>query len=162
MWYVLSYIHHFLASNSRHGTHSPFVYALADQVIYNRDNKKIGQVEFPAECNLKYKPLLNKILVYLSITKVSKDDHNTSADAYWICSPEDMDVEKVLNAVKGGKLVILDEPYKRAHRKFWRTMIKDPRVIVSINLFHFGIVLHREGQYKEDFLLRYTKISAIG
>lgn|SRR5690606_24822199 len=157
MWYVLSYIHHFFISNSRHGTHSPFVYALADQVIYNRDHKTINQVDFPAGCNLKYKPLLNKILAYLSITTVSQNDSNTSADAYWICSPEKADVEKLLNAVKGGKMVILDGPYKRAHRKFWKTMINDPRVIVSINLFHFGVVLHREGQHKEDFLLRYSK-----
>src|SRR5690606_3191570 len=39
MRYYFDYIYHFLVSNSRHGTHSPFVYALTEKVIYNPSYK---------------------------------------------------------------------------------------------------------------------------
>ncbi|MGH2623250.1 MAG: hypothetical protein ACRDE7_06275 [Sphingobacterium sp.] len=155
MRYVLSYIYHFFISNSRHGTHSPFVYALAEQVIYNRQYKLKRHVEFLVGVRLTYKPLLEKILDYLLISTVSKEANNNLGEACWSCSPVEMKVEEVLMAIEAGKLVIVDQPYKKSNRKFWKTIIKDPRVIVSINLFHFGLLMYRQGQQKEDFLLRY-------
>jgi predicted O-methyltransferase YrrM len=33
--FIIDYLRHYLTSNSRHGTHSPFVYKLTDEVIYD-------------------------------------------------------------------------------------------------------------------------------
>ncbi|MBN2616225.1 MAG: class I SAM-dependent methyltransferase [Bacteroidales bacterium] len=39
--------------------------------------------------------------------------------------------------------------------KAWKTIKKDPRVIVSIDLFWMGIVFFRKGMPKQDFVIRY-------
>lgn len=38
--FILDYLKHYLSSNSRHGTHSPFAYKLTDEVIYDFKFKK--------------------------------------------------------------------------------------------------------------------------
>jgi predicted O-methyltransferase YrrM len=39
--FIIAYFKHQLTANNRHGTHSPFVYRLADEVIYDFSNKKV-------------------------------------------------------------------------------------------------------------------------
>ena len=39
--FIIAYIKHKLTANNRHGTHSPFVYKLADEVIYDFSSKKV-------------------------------------------------------------------------------------------------------------------------
>lgn len=39
--FVIAYFKHQLTANNRHGTHSPFVYSLADEVIYDFSDKKV-------------------------------------------------------------------------------------------------------------------------
>lgn len=46
--FAADYLKHQLAANSRHGTHSPFVYRLADEVIYNFSSKD-SYVEIEAQ-----------------------------------------------------------------------------------------------------------------
>lgn len=41
--FISSYLKHRITAKSRHGTHSPFVYKLVDEVIYNFSAKKIYQ-----------------------------------------------------------------------------------------------------------------------
>jgi predicted O-methyltransferase YrrM len=53
--FVIKYIQHRLGANTRHGTHSPFVYQLADEVIYDFSAKKVYQ---PIE-DLRKKNLAN-------------------------------------------------------------------------------------------------------
>lgn len=39
--FIIAYFKHQLTANNRHGTHSPFVYRLADEVIYDFSDKKV-------------------------------------------------------------------------------------------------------------------------
>ena len=39
--FIIDYIRHYLTSHSRHGTHSPFVYKLTDEVIYDFKSKTV-------------------------------------------------------------------------------------------------------------------------
>src|SRR4051812_39375952 len=39
--FIADYLQHRLTAKSRHGTHSPFVYQLADEVIYDFSAKKV-------------------------------------------------------------------------------------------------------------------------
>lgn len=42
--FILAQLKHQLTANNRHGTHSPFVYKLADEVIYDFSSKKVYEV----------------------------------------------------------------------------------------------------------------------
>ena len=52
--FVVDYFKHRLTSKSRHGTHSPFVYKLVDEVIYDFSAKKVYE-----DIELQRKKLLN-------------------------------------------------------------------------------------------------------
>lgn len=151
MRYYFDYIYHFFVSNSRHGTHSPFVYALTEKVIYNPNYKGQNFVEFPEGFKPNYIPLLKKIWSFWEVNTLSKDLQDMGAQSYWIDGKEDADV--ILSLIDAGKIIVFHEPYQQ--KRLWKKLIADPRVTVSINLFHFGILLKREGQRKQDFLLRY-------
>ena len=151
MRYYFDYIFHFLVSNSRHGTHSPFVYALTEKVIYNPSYKSPNFVKFPEDFNPDYFPLLKKILSFWEANELSMDLKNLEAQSYWIDGKADSDL--ILPLIDAGKFIVFHEPYK--HKEQWKKLITDQRVTVSINLFHFGILLKRDGQRKQDFLLRY-------
>ncbi|MGO1519937.1 MAG: hypothetical protein ACTHZ1_01050 [Sphingobacterium sp.] len=156
MRYALQNIYHFLVSNSRHGTHSPFVYALTDQVIYNSSYKPRRFIAFPAGFNPPYLNLLRKILSFWEIDNLSEDLQDQHSQAFWLGLNSQVDLEQLLSMVSRGKILIVHAPYNKQQQRLWRSLIRDTRVVVSINLFHFGIVLHRDGQRKENFLLRYS------
>lgn len=155
MRYVVRYFYHFLVSNSRHGTHSPFVYALADSVIYNPHYQPDYSLEVPPGFNPSYFKLLQKILAFWKVDKISADLQDQDSPAFWLDSNDRVDMEQVLEMVHRGKVCIVHAPYSRGGHRVWKQLIQDPRVIVSLNLFHFGMLIHRQGQTKENFLLRY-------
>jgi len=68
---AVPYLLHRFTSKNRHGLHSPFVYNLLDQVIYNRSQKKaysnlknITKI-LPADGNRKNSPRVNELLYRL-------------------------------------------------------------------------------------------------
>lgn len=154
MRYFLYYIYHYFISNSRHGTHSPFVYALADQVVYNKEYQADASVSYPDSFQVTYQQLLHRILSYLEVSSLSNSLGAESVDAFWVHRVQDEDIETILNLIAAGKIVVMDKPYSKYQFKAWKDLISDQRVTVSINLFHFGILLKRDAQHKEDFLLR--------
>jgi len=127
------------------------VYALTEKVIYNPSYKGQNFVEFPEGFNPNYFPLLKKIWSFWEVNTLSKDLQDKDAQSYWIDGKEDSEV--ILSLIDAGKIIVFHEPYKQ--KRQWKKLIADQRVTVSINLFHFGILLKREGQRKQDFLLRY-------
>lgn len=82
---------------------------------------------------------------------LSDDLQNPDAQSYLVNGEEDSEV--ILPLIDAGKIIVFHEPYKQ--KRQWKKLIADQRVTVSINLFHFGILLKRDGQRKQDFLLRY-------
>jgi len=127
------------------------VYALTEKVIYNPSYKSQNFVEFPEGFNPNYFSLLKKIWSFWEVNALSKDLQDMDAQSYWIDGKEDSEV--ILPLIDAGKIIVFHEPYKQ--KWLWKELIADQRVTVSINLFHFGILLKREGQRKQDFLLRY-------
>jgi len=127
------------------------VYALTEKVIYNPSYKGHNFVEFPEGFKPNYFSLLKKIWSFWEVNTLSEDLQDMDVQSFWIDGKEDSEV--ILSLIDAGKIIVFHEPYKQ--KRQWKKLIADKRVTVSINLFHFGILLKREGQRKQDFLLRY-------
>ncbi|WP_394340996.1 O-methyltransferase [Pedobacter yulinensis] len=69
MQFVLDYLRHRLTAKSRHGTHSPFVYKLADEVIYNFEATQDAQI-----IEKQRKKLLNDDR-YITVTDLGAGSH---------------------------------------------------------------------------------------
>ncbi|WP_437920817.1 hypothetical protein [Sphingobacterium sp. LRF_L2] len=149
--YNWALIKHFFISNSRHGTHSPFVYGLTENVIYTHDYKA-APVEFPFDFSACYKFLLRDLLSFLNIRSIAYFPFSENNEALW-ADLGTVSEEEIIEAVRAGKIVVIHEPTKS--KKKWDRLIHNPAVVVSINLFHFGVLMQRKGQQKENFVLRY-------
>lgn len=155
MFYIWKQIIHFFVSNSRHGTHSPFVYALADQVIYVPSATCRQRTILPEGFSAGYRDLLADILSHWSIPNLTEYPELVNTSAVWV-TQEPFTVGELVELVGEGKIVIVHEPYRTKHSlKKWQALCHDPTIVISIDLFHFGVVLQRTGQRKEHFFLRY-------
>lgn len=152
MLYHLDLVGHFFSAHSRHGTHSPFVYKLASQVIYcNKFDRGVGEIVVNCTWNdpPRYLGLVEEILIHLGIYTL--EDHGAGA-AYWADFRKDT-VTELVGRIEKGQLLVVHEPHLDVSK--WKTLIHNDGVTVSIDLFHFGLVLKRSGQRKENFSLRF-------
>ncbi|SMG22187.1 hypothetical protein SAMN05660862_1406 [Sphingobacterium psychroaquaticum] len=155
MRYYWELVKHFFLANSRHGTHSPFVYKLADTVIYRAPRVDGVGLKFPVHFSVRYAALLNDMLVFMGLQSVGDLSTTVPTDAVWLDLTE-VSVIEVKKLVKAGMVVVVHEPYRtRETLAKWRSLIADHDLQVSIDLFHFGLLLHRDEQRKENFVLRY-------
>lgn len=140
MRYYYDFIWHYFVANSRHGTHSPFVYKMADEVIYKSEDRALrGEGERSSEY------LISEIQRFYS-------------DARSIVVPDirSLSVEEVLSLQKEYDFIFLNNIYKgNGNKQKWSALVADPNVIVSIDLFYFGIIIPRKEQPKENFRLRF-------
>lgn len=153
--YSTQRIKHYLRSNSRHGTHSPFVYKLADEVIY------IDRVQRHRNTAKRKEAMLAELIAYFGEYRLTAyrigQGKTDLLDIDW-CDISDIASGEELNLSKfqENDILILDKIYADIDmQKIWGVIKCDSRVTVSIDLFHFGIISFRCGQRKEDFSLRF-------
>lgn len=145
---ILRYILHFLGSNSRHGTHSPFVYALAEQVIYKRGWNT-------GKATKGYKRLLSEIADHFEVTYTSMPSDHGKDKALWLTNPQ-ISVEELVLWQHQFRYIVLEHIHRSAEdRNRWRSLQGDERFVVTIDLFFFGLVFYRTEQSKQHFKLRY-------
>lgn len=141
---------HYLSSNSRHGTHSPFVYKLADEVIYRPLVKGGGEYkQRPVAC------LMQEIAFYYSTTIVTSP--GTEKDnTILLLDVREVEVDAITIFQKKHTMLFLKDIYKsKASKKKWSALLADHRIIVTIDLFYFGIVIYRNEQPKAHYKLRF-------
>lgn len=157
MRYYWDLIQHFFVSNSRHGTHSPFVYGLAVNAIYAPSRGYTHHINVPLGFKPRYKKLLLHILVRMEKKEVAYFQQTKDADVLWVNLKETpTPIPDIIEAVRQGRLIVVHEPFRsRETKRIWQELIQSSDVVVSINLFHFGLLVYREGQRKENFRLRY-------
>lgn len=155
MRYYWDLIGHFFVANSRHGTHSPFVYDLASRVIYSVSRWKTDKVGVPSDFNPKYRSLLLGILNHMDVKELGYLDQSDHEEALFT-DLRNTSANKITKAVRRGKVIIVHEPFlTRKTKRIWQQLVQSADVVVSINLFHFGILIYRKEQRKENFRLRY-------
>lgn len=175
MNYMLKYWRHYFVSHSRHGTHSPFVYKLVDEVIYQKTSKASAS-ELPATIQNKSKVEQKKYALMDRLLRTfAYDNFNYWADrpqesyasllqqqcgsyAYrhiYYIDREDLDLN-FLGNVGDRDLFIINEPHQSKKREaYWDKIKKDDRVVVTIDLYRVGLVFFRKEQRKENFLIRF-------
>lgn len=154
--FYVDYIIHFLLAHSRHGTHSPFVYRLVDEVIYaNRQ---------PGEPYDKVKRLTARLIDrFQPSTVYSLADEQPQVSALDFVVIDQANHKKAVARLSelwprlhSGSVLLLLGPYRNAEAKaLWQLIKAKPDVTVTIDLFSVGVVFFHSGQAKEDFKIRY-------
>lgn len=156
---------HHLTSKSRHGTHSPHVYALLDRWVYNK-GKVIKELNWSIPENVisnKIKKVLLRILPYYNIQNViCLDTQNVEFDYTKTAIIVARNVLKtnerffLENFVSKGGIIIWYEMYidKRRKRE-WYDFVSRSCVTLSLDFFHFGFAYQRVEQHSERFRLKY-------
>lgn len=146
---------HFVLAKSRHGTHSPFVYRLVDEVIYPK-----RRMDEPRD---KIERLTARLIDRCKPFQVLKLDSGHPAEPADFVVAEGYDAERIANELAilwpkfhNGSVLILHDIYRNADMKrLWRILKIKPEVTVTIDLFWAGLVFFHPGQAKEHFRIRY-------
>ncbi|MNO01036.1 hypothetical protein D3C81_2210710 [compost metagenome] len=66
------------------------------------------------------------------------------------------DYQRILFEMREDDIIIVDSPHlSKDQEKSWRFLKQHSKIVVTIDLFHLGLVFFRKGQRKEDFIIRF-------
>lgn len=153
--FYLDQLMHFALAKSRHGTHSPFVYRLVDEVIYPK--RRMGE---PRDKVLR---LTARLIDQYKPYQVYKLDSRQPAGPADFVIAEGCDAERIAAQLatlwpkfhSGSVLILNDINRNAAMKQLWRTLKIKPEVVITIDLFWMGLVFFHVGQTKEHFRIRY-------
>jgi hypothetical protein len=162
--FFADYIKHRLTAKSRHGTHSPFVYKLVDEVIYDFSIKKVYE-----DLEKQRKKLLNDGKVSLSprlaqlLYRLANNHPPLSPQLDFVYVNGDRTKETTLNyfytyllKVHEGSLLVFNDIYRNKGMKVaWEEIKSHPQVTVTIDLFWMGLVYFKKDQVKEHFKIKF-------
>ena len=153
--FYIDYIRHFLVSHSRHGTHSPFVYRLVDEVIYapvckeeprDKVERLVGRLirRFnPRTIFRTGDPLPLQPLDFVITRNMDADTLAVQLQEFWL-------------QLHPNSVLVVNGIYRtRKMKELWRTVQELTDVTVTIDLFYVGLVFFRTGQAKENFRIRF-------
>lgn len=154
--FYVDYVFHLLQADSRHGTHSPFVYKLVDEVVYAPRQ--------PGEPRDKVQRLTARLIDRFqpgTVHALGQERLPASRLDFVVidCSnPEKLaaHLDTIWPRLHAGSVLVLSHLYRNIVAKaLWRSVKAKPQVTVTIDLFRMGLVFLHAGQAKEDFKIRY-------
>jgi len=178
---IQSYLQFLWHSKNEHGVHSPFVFLLLTQGLYNRKIKlPVADLSTYKGVNSKKSRLLFKIVHYFSpksilivgdttfekeVMALANPKSNIDIEnAIYNCiyfssiptnSITNETVEQLILTVENDSFWILEDIHANAAAEaLWETLKQNPKVTVTIDTYHFGLVFFRKEQAKEHFIIR--------
>lgn len=178
---IQSYLQFLWHSKNEHGVHSPFVFLLLTQGLYNKKIKlPVADLSTSKGVNSKKSRLLFKIVRYFSPKSILiVGDATFEKEVMALASPKsniDIDnaiynciyfrsirtnsisketVEQLILTVENDSFWILEDIHANAAAEaLWQTLQQNPKVTVTIDTYHFGLVFFRREQVKEHFIIR--------
>ena len=180
---IQSYLQFLWHSKNEHGVHSPFVFLLLTQGLYNKKIKlPVADLSTYKGVNSKKSRLLFKIVHYFSPKSILiVGDTTFEKEVIALANPKakidiDIDnviynciyfssiptnsitnetVEQLILTVENDSFWILENIHANAAAEaLWQTLKQNPKVTVTIDTYHFGLVFFRREQVKEHFIIR--------
>ena len=178
---IQSYLQFLWHSKNEHGVHSPFVFLLLTKGLYTKKVRLAADaLSNPNKSVSRKQQLLYKIIRYfepksiltigatpseievirLGSPKASFDIDSTSYHSIFIHSDElatitNERLEQLLKTTENDSFWILENIHaNRVAEAFWSNLKSNPKVTVTIDTFHFGLVFFRKEQVEEHFILR--------
>lgn len=180
---ISSYLQFLWHSKNEHGVHSPFVFLLLTQGLYNKKIKlPVADLSTYKGVNSKKSRLLSKIVRYFSPKSIlivgdttfekevmalanPKSTINIALDsAIYNCiyfssiginSITNETIKQLVLTVENDSFWILEDIHANAATEaLWQTLQQNPKVTVTIDTYHFGLVFFRREQAKEHFIIR--------
>lgn len=180
---IQSYLQFLWHSKNEHGVHSPFVFLLLTQGLYNKKIKlPVADLSACKGVNSKKSRLLFKIVHYFSPKSILiVGDTTFEKEVMALSNPKatidiDIDnaiynciyfssiginsittetVEQLILTIENDSFWILEDIHANAGTEaLWQTLQQNPKVTVTIDTYHFGLVFFRREQVKEHFIIR--------
>ena len=180
---IQSYLQFLWHSKNEHGVHSPFVFLLLTQGLYNKKLRlTANDLSNQNERVSKKQQLLYKIIRYFepkSILTIGANPFEKEIIALgnpkaiidididiaiyncvYIHSQEfqfitNERIEQLLNTTENDSFWIVENIHANAGAEaLWKILKQNPKVTITIDTYHFGLVFFRREQVEEHFIIR--------
>lgn len=164
LYALFQYIHYKWHAKTRHGIHSPFVYAFIDNVLRKQEKNFAADIVHYFQCKEihfwgtkgKAYDAVAKALpdMRIHIVNVSEDAAKLSPpDLIWIDGAPPEEWRSIYNAYKSSlpskTIIALSHIYAtRQHTHAWQQLCSDVAVRMSIDVFKAGLLFFRK-EFKE-------------